>query len=74
MFLLAFVCFVSRQDYACAYWMDHHKTRWKDAVWVREETVTFWCGSGSGGRSRSLWQRHFPEFLLISQRTIHGFL
>ena len=33
------------------YWMYHHETRWKDAVWVRGETITFWCRSGSWGRT-----------------------
>ena len=52
-------------------WTDHHKTWWKDAVWVRDEPTHIWCWPGSRGRRLEIFFS-LLTFLLISQRIIHG--
>ena len=36
------------------YWMDFHKTQWKDGTWAKKELSTFWFGSWSWAGSRVL--------------------
>ena len=39
-------------DLLLSLWSDFHETWWKDSVRIKEELITFWCWSLSGGRSR----------------------